>query len=102
YKIGEQILHIDLRHWADIVLVAPYSVSTLSKIAQGLCDNLATSPSCTGTYDAPTYIFPAMNTLMYAYMSIHLRQHLRVIRDIVRYQVVGPIGKNPACGDAGM
>jgi phosphopantothenoylcysteine decarboxylase len=29
-------------------------------------------------------------------------EHLRVIRDVVRYQVVGPIGKNLACGDVGM
>jgi phosphopantothenoylcysteine decarboxylase len=41
YKIGDPILHIELRRWADIVLVAPCSANTLSKIAHGLCDNLA-------------------------------------------------------------
>ena len=41
FKIGEPILHIELRRWADIVLVAPCSANTLSKIAHGLCDNLA-------------------------------------------------------------
>jgi len=29
-------------------------------------------------------------------------EHLHVVRDIVRYQVVGPIGKNLACGDVGL
>lgn len=41
YKIGDPILHIELRRWADIVLVAPCSANSLSKIAHGLCDNLA-------------------------------------------------------------
>lgn len=43
FKIGDPILHIELRRWADIVLVAPCSANTLSKIAHGLCDNLAVS-----------------------------------------------------------
>ena len=41
YTIGDPILHIELRRWADIVLVAPCSANTLAKIAAGLCDNLA-------------------------------------------------------------
>ena len=41
--MGDPILHIELRKWADIVLVAPCSANTLSKIAHGLCDNLAVS-----------------------------------------------------------
>jgi phosphopantothenoylcysteine decarboxylase len=40
YKIGDPILHIELRRWADVVLVAPCSANTLSKIAHGTCDNL--------------------------------------------------------------
>jgi len=38
--IGDPILHIELRRWADIVLVAPCSANTLSKLAHGTCDNL--------------------------------------------------------------
>ena len=43
YKIGDPILHIELRRWADVVLVAPCSANTLSKIAHGFCDNLVVS-----------------------------------------------------------
>ena len=47
YRIGDPILHIELRRWADIVLIAPCSANTLAKIASGVCDNLVVSPSPT-------------------------------------------------------
>ncbi|KAI6145687.1 flavoprotein [Pisolithus thermaeus] len=100
YKIGDPILHIELRRWADIVLVAPCSANTLAKIAGGLCDNLVTSLLRALSPTTPTYIFPAMNTLMYEHPLT--AEHLRVVRDVVRYNVVGPIGKDLACGDAGL
>ncbi|KAG1835517.1 flavoprotein [Suillus variegatus] len=100
YKIGDPILHIELRRWADIVLVAPCSANTLSKIAHGLCDNLATSLLRALAPTTPTYVFPAMNTLMYEHPLT--AEHLHVVWDVVRYQVVGPIGKNLACGDVGL
>lgn len=39
-RISDPILHIDLRNWADVIIVAPLSANTLAKIANGLCDNL--------------------------------------------------------------
>lgn len=42
-KIGEPILHIELRRWADLVVVAPTSADILAKIAGGLSDNLVVS-----------------------------------------------------------
>jgi len=46
YRIGDPILHIELRRWADVVLIAPCSANTLAKIANGICDNLVVSPLC--------------------------------------------------------
>jgi len=100
YKIGMPILHIELRRWADVVLVAPCSANTLAKMAGGLCDNLATSVLRALSPDTPTYVFPAMNTLMYEHPLT--AEHLRVVRDVLRYTIVGPIGKALACGDIGM
>ena len=40
---GDPVLHIDLRKWADLLIVAPLSANTLAKVAQGLCDNCLTS-----------------------------------------------------------
>jgi phosphopantothenoylcysteine decarboxylase len=41
--VGDAILHIELRRWADIVLIAPCSANTLAKINAGLCDDLLVS-----------------------------------------------------------
>lgn len=40
-----------------------------------------------------------MNTLMYEHPLT--AEHLRIVKDVIRYEVVGPIGKNLACGDIG-
>lgn len=47
----------------------------------------------------PTYIFPAMNTLMYEHPLT--AEHLRVVKEVVQYNIVGPITKNLACKDVG-
>ncbi|KAF5382493.1 hypothetical protein D9615_003041 [Tricholomella constricta] len=100
FNIGDPILHIELRRWADVVLVAPCSANTLSKIAHGACDNLVTSLMRALAPTTPTYIFPAMNTLMYEHPLT--AEHMRIVRDVVRYNIVGPIGKHLACGDVGV
>ncbi len=40
YREQDLVLHIELRKWADAVLLAPLSANTLAKITNGLCDNL--------------------------------------------------------------
>ncbi len=40
--MGDPVLHIELRRWADVLLVAPLSANTLAKMANGLADNLLT------------------------------------------------------------
>ncbi|KAG1826566.1 flavoprotein [Suillus variegatus] len=100
HKIRDPILYIGLRRRADIVLVAPCSASTLSKVAHGLCDNLATSLLHALAPTTPTYIFTAMNMLMYEHPLT--AEHVRIVRDVVRYQVVEPIAKNIVCGDVGL
>lgn len=42
---SDPVLHIDLRRWADLMLVAPLDANTLGKVASGICDNLLVSAS---------------------------------------------------------
>ena len=48
----------------------------------------------------PTFVYPAMNTLMYEHPLT--AQHIRTIREVIGYHVVGPISKGLACGDVGV
>lgn len=43
WRRGGTILHIELRRWADVLVITPLSANTLAKIVSGLCDNLLTS-----------------------------------------------------------
>jgi len=38
--MGDDVLHIELRKWADIFIIAPLSANSLAKISNGLCNNL--------------------------------------------------------------
>jgi len=100
YRIGDPILHIELRRWADVVLIAPCDANTLAKIATGICDNLVTSLLRALAPTTPTYVYPAMNTLMYEHPLT--AQHIRTIREVIGYHVVGPVSKSLACGDVGV
>ena len=59
YKPG----HISLCDEADIMVIAPATANTISKIANGICDNLLTSTVC--AFSKPVIIAPAMNTNMW-------------------------------------
>lgn len=43
WKRGGKILHIELRRWADLMVIAPLSANTLAKMAGGWSDNLLLS-----------------------------------------------------------
>jgi phosphopantothenoylcysteine synthetase/decarboxylase len=46
-QIGDPILHIEFRRWADLVVIAPCSADFLAKLAAGFSDNLAVCTSLT-------------------------------------------------------
>lgn len=58
-------MHIELRKWADCLLIAPLSANTMAKISNGLCDNLLTNVARAWDYNKPMILAPAMNTMMY-------------------------------------
>jgi phosphopantothenoylcysteine decarboxylase/phosphopantothenate--cysteine ligase len=65
---GQWHNHVELGLWADLFLVAPLSANTLSKFAQGACDNLLTATylSCR----CKVMLAPAMDLDMYQHPSV--------------------------------
>jgi phosphopantothenoylcysteine decarboxylase len=99
YKRGDPVLHIELRKWADLMLVAPLSANTLAKISHGLCDNLLTTTIRCWSYATHSLVIaPAMNTMMWD--SPFTRSQLALLEQL-RVRVIQPIAKVLACGDVG-
>ena len=97
---GDPVLHIELRKWADVFLIAPLSANSLAKLAQGLCDNLLTSIVRAWDVEKRLIVAPAMNTFMWD--NPFTQKHLGVITEVYRAEVIPP---KPdyilACGDRG-
>ncbi|MQL95600.1 hypothetical protein Taro_028268 [Colocasia esculenta] len=97
-KIGDSVLHIELRKWADLMVIAPLSANTLGKIAGGLCDNLVTCIVRAWDSSKPLFVAPAMNTFMWS--NPFTERHLNVIAEL-GISLIPPITKRLACGDHG-
>ncbi len=59
--------HVDLGQWADLMLVAPATASTLGKMANGIADNMLITTYL--SMKAPVMIAPAMDLDMFAHPS---------------------------------
>ena len=59
--------HVDLGLWADYFLVAPATANTLSKMANGVCDNLLLATYLSAK--CPVYFAPAMDLDMYKHQT---------------------------------
>ena len=59
--------HVMLGRWADVMLVAPASCNTLSKMANGVCDNLLLAAYLSAT--CPVVVAPAMDEDMWKHGS---------------------------------
>lgn len=102
YIRGQEVLHIELRSWADVLVIAPVSANTLGKLAHGLADNLVTNIARAWPRDKPLIIAPAMNTQMWEHPATG--EHLATLTRWFGAQltIVLPIEKRLACGDIGI
>ena len=109
-KKGDPVLHITLKDWADIFVIAPLSANTLSKMVNGICDNLLTSIYRAWPMDKPIIIAPAMNTDMWNHpitneqLNILTKRHMVFPSIKTKYtlDIVWPVAKELACGTTGM
>ncbi|KAF6832556.1 phosphopantothenoylcysteine decarboxylase [Colletotrichum plurivorum] len=107
WRRGSSILHIELRRWADVMVVAPLSANTLAKVTSGFSDNLLLSVirawDFDGTVDGKRkkiLVAPAMNTAMHAH-PITAKQ-IKVLEEEWKwFEVLQPGEKALACGDVG-
>lgn len=98
-RLGDPVVHIELRRWADILVIAPLDANTLAKIACGMCDNLVTCVVRAWDVSKPLLFCPAMNTFMWDH-PITATQVASL--KAFGYKEVPPISKKLACGDTGM
>lgn len=118
----DEVLHIQLRRWADVLVIAPLDANTLAKLANGLADNCLTCVWRAWEPARPVLLAPAMNTLMWQHPATarHLRQ---IAADMgmsppealaqeellswinaqgSRLRIAAPEDRRLACGDVGM
>jgi phosphopantothenoylcysteine decarboxylase len=129
WQRSDPVLHIEMRRWADLLLVAPLDANTLAKFASGISDNCLTCVWRAWDLTRPVILAPAMNTLMWQnpHTAIHLSQVVNIFTAQAtpcecvppskdagtiaawinehlkpRLSIAGPIEKMLACGDIGM
>ena len=88
--------HIALSRWADIILIAPATANTISKLAQGVTDDLASTVVLAS--DKKIYLAPAMNVRMWEHQST--KQNLEKLKSY-GYNIIGPEIGEMACGEYG-
>jgi phosphopantothenoylcysteine decarboxylase len=66
--MNDSVVHIELRRWADLVVIVPLNANTLAKVATGICDNLVSSVMRAWEVRVkPVIVCPAMNTAMWTH-----------------------------------
>lgn len=127
WKRGDKILHIELRRWSDIMVIAPLSANELAKITQGWSDNLllavARAWDTTGLIDPVRNIpgvqwprqdgvpkkrilvAPSMNTAMWfqpiTQKQMNVLDEEWGVKNGGWFEVLQPMEKELACGDIG-
>lgn len=88
--------HIALSRWADVVLVSPITANTISKLANGAADDLASAVVLASNKEI--FITPAMNVRMWDHPST--KENFAKIKKN-GYRVIGPDIGDMACGEYG-
>ncbi len=88
--------HISLSRWADIILIAPATANTLSKISNATADDLASTVLLAA--DKESFIVPAMNVRMWE--NVSNKNNVDVLKNM-GHEFIGPDIGDMACGEYG-
>lgn len=95
---GAHMSHIHLVRWADIVIVCPATANTISKLANGIGDDLLTTLFLAHDFSKPWLIAPAMNTKMYHHPAT--RESVRKLTEM-GCKILETASGVLACGEIG-
>ena len=88
--------HITLSRWADVIIVAPATANTISKLSQGSSEDLASTVILAS--NKQVFLAPAMNVRMWEHKST--KDNLQKL-STYGYKLIGPTIGNMACGEFG-
>ena len=88
--------HISLSRWADAVLVAPITANTISKVASGNAEDLASTVLLAS--NKQIFVAPAMNVRMWEHPST--KENILKLKSF-GYKIIGPEIGDMACGEYG-
>jgi len=88
--------HISLSRWSDLILVAPATANTISKLSVGSSDDLASTVMLAS--DKNIFLVPAMNVRMWEHPST--KENLNKLKKY-GYEIIGPEIGDMACGEFG-
>ena len=88
--------HISLSRWSDIILIVPATANTISKLANGNVDDLASTVVLAS--NKKIFVVPAMNVRMWEHAS-----NKKNVNKLVEfgYKIIGPEIGDMACGEYG-
>jgi len=88
--------HIALSRWADVIIVAPATANTISKLSQGVSEDLASTVILAS--NKKIFLAPAMNVRMWEHKST--KDNLEKLKSY-GYNFIGPVIGDMACGEFG-
>lgn len=95
-KNPENIAHIHLADWADLIIIAPATANIIGKLANGIADNMISTTLLAAT--APVWVAPAMNVHMYQHPAV--QKNMETLRSF-GYEFIEPGEGYLACGYTG-
>ncbi len=88
--------HISLSRWSDVILVAPATANTISKLSSGSSDDLASTVMLAS--DKDIFLAPAMNVRMWEHPST--KENITKLKGY-GFNLIGPEIGDMACGEFG-